>query len=61
MVLSTKGSIEEWEGNVEKAVAVDMDKDQSAMKWAIENLLERKSNCVLVHFRTKSVHLGMWF
>ncbi|PKI39883.1 hypothetical protein CRG98_039723 [Punica granatum] len=54
--LSPKGAIGVHEGPVETAIAVDTDKNsQSAMKWAVENLLKKNPNCVLIHVMTQSM------
>lgn len=59
MHLSSKGSIRQPEGHVETAVAIDSDKNsQSAVKWAVENLLKKNPNCVIIHVRTQNVHPG---
>ncbi|KAK4780985.1 hypothetical protein SAY87_017091 [Trapa incisa] len=52
MELSTKGSIEGLGECVEMG-----EEGRQAMKWAVENLLDRNPSCALVHFRTQSAHL----
>lgn len=42
------------------AIAIDRDKNsQSAVKWAVENLLKKKSSpCVLLHVNTQGFYSG---
>ncbi|KAI6690187.1 hypothetical protein NL676_027015 [Syzygium grande] len=50
-------------GGIVTAIAIDRDKNsQSAVKWAVENLLRKSSSeCVLLHVRTQGLYSGRFF
>jgi nucleotide-binding universal stress UspA family protein len=38
-------------------IAIDKDSNSKhAVRWAVDNLLDKNSSCTLIHVRTKSLH-----
>lgn len=57
--MGNKGNSERKEGGGNPLVAVAIDRDkgsQSALKWAIDNILNRGQTVVLIHVKLKQNH-----